>query len=113
VSTTIELATDRDITHARQAGRTLAREQGLSAIDQARLATAASELARLFFVHSATLAFVSFRALIDGERCGIEICLQGSGAILDALLYRSRRQYQVLEHTQEGATIVIQQFWRP
>ena len=110
----------------------MAREQGFSAIDQARLATAVSELARDFFRYSATVALVSLRSLTDGEQRGIEIRLQGSGSALDTLLIKqrpelpggarrvtggrqhwSRHQWQVLEHTQEGATIVIQQFWRP
>src|SRR5262245_8644857 len=90
MNTTIELATDRDITQARQLGRAMAREQGFSAIDQARLATAVCELARDFFLYSEIVAVVSLRSLTDGERRGIEIRLQGSGSALDALLIKRR-----------------------
>jgi anti-sigma regulatory factor (Ser/Thr protein kinase) len=137
MNTTMEFATELDIVHARKSGRTLAREQGFSSIDQARFATAMSELARIFFLYSTTVALLTFRSLIDGDQHGIEIRMQGSGSTLVALLaerdstrfvselpggvhrvmggkqHRSKHQLQVLEHTQEGATILIEQFWWP
>lgn len=50
-TSTIELRAEQDIVRARQAVRKLAQESGMSLVDQTKLVTAASELARNTVTH--------------------------------------------------------------
>src|SRR6201989_839275 len=47
----VEIASDADVVHVRQVVRGLAAQAGLSLVDQTKLITAASELARNTLVH--------------------------------------------------------------
>lgn len=50
----IEIKNEWDIVHARQAGREKAKELGFGQVDQARIATAISELARNIYLYAKT-----------------------------------------------------------
>lgn len=75
----IPVKTDLDIISARVEGRNLARELGFGTIDQARIATAISELARNVVLY-APEGRVMVRAIVsnDGER-GIEVVCEDKG----------------------------------
>ncbi len=75
----IPVKTDLDIVSARVEGRNLARELGFGTIDQARIATAISELARNIVLY-APEGKVRVRAVVsdDGGR-GIEVVCEDNG----------------------------------
>ncbi|TEU15278.1 MAG: anti-sigma regulatory factor [Anaerolineales bacterium] len=75
----VPVKTDLDIVSARVEGRDLAKELGFGTIDQARIATAISELARNVVLY-APEGKVTVRAIIsdDGER-GIEVICEDNG----------------------------------
>ncbi len=75
----IPVKTDLDIVSARLEGRSLARELGFGTIDQARIATAISELARNIVLY-APEGKVRVRAVVsdDGGR-GIEVVCEDNG----------------------------------
>jgi serine/threonine-protein kinase RsbT len=75
----IPVKTDLDIVSARVEGRHLAKELGFGTIDQARIATAISELARNIVLY-APEGKVTVRAIFsdDGER-GIEVICEDNG----------------------------------
>ena len=75
----IPVKTDLDIISARVEGRNLARELGFGTIDQARIATAISELARNVVLY-APEGKVTVRAIVsnDGGQ-GIEVVCEDNG----------------------------------
>jgi serine/threonine-protein kinase RsbT len=75
----IPVKTDLDIVSARVEGRNLAKELGFGTIDQARIATAISELARNVVLY-APEGEVTIRAVVsnDGGR-GIEVICEDNG----------------------------------
>lgn len=75
----IPVKTDLDIVSARVEGRNLARELGFGTIDQARVATAISELARNVVLY-ALEGRVTIRAVVsdDGGQ-GIEVVCEDKG----------------------------------
>lgn len=74
----IVINTEADIVVARQKARELARVLGFSATDQAKIATAVSELARNIVVYAKKGEIVC-RILINGQRKGIEIVARDQG----------------------------------
>jgi serine/threonine-protein kinase RsbT len=75
----IPIKTDLDIVSARVEGRNLARELGFGTIDQARIATAISELARNVVLY-ATEGKVTVRAIVSGDgRQGMEVVCEDNG----------------------------------
>jgi serine/threonine-protein kinase RsbT len=62
----------------RQAVRRLAQEQGFSLIDQTKLVTAASELARNAFTHGGGGKF-KWEILVDGIRRGVRLTFEDQG----------------------------------
>lgn len=74
----VAITTDEDVILARQRVRTLAQEMGFSMLDQTRLITAVSELARNIVVHagSGTMAVYPPRS---EERRGMRIVFQDRG----------------------------------
>ena len=52
IQSSIEVKSEWEIVAARQAGRTLAKEIGFGTVDQARIATAISELARNIYLYA-------------------------------------------------------------
>ncbi len=69
---------ETDIVLARQEGRALAQKVGFSAVDQARVTTAISELARNILVYSQR-GQVTLRQLDGADRVGIEMEFDDDG----------------------------------
>jgi serine/threonine-protein kinase RsbT len=69
---------DLDIVAARVEGRNLAKEMGFGIIDQARIATAISELARnvVLYAHS---GLIILKKIDNVERIGLEIICEDQG----------------------------------
>ena len=74
----IAIGTDLDIVTARVEGRALAKELGFGVIDQARVATAISELARNVLLYAGN-GSVTVSQIGGGERGGIEIRCEDRG----------------------------------
>lgn len=74
----VSIHNDLDIVIARTAARDVAKRLGFGAIDQARIATAVSELARNIFLYAGT-GTVSVRLLDRQGRRGIEIICADQG----------------------------------
>jgi serine/threonine-protein kinase RsbT len=74
----ISIRSDLDIIAARMAAREIARKIGFSAIDQARIATATSELSRNILVH-AQEGNVTIREMHASHRHGIELIFEDKG----------------------------------
>ena len=75
----IPVKTDLDIVAARVEGRNMAREMGFGTIDQARIATAISELARNVVLYAES-GEVTIRIIVtDDRRKGLEVVCQDQG----------------------------------
>lgn len=72
------IRSDLDIVAARSAARDIARNLGFGAIDQARIATAVSELARNIFLYADTGQVIA-REVEKGGKVGIEIEFSDQG----------------------------------
>jgi serine/threonine-protein kinase RsbT len=72
------IRSDLDIVIARTMARDLAKSLGFGAIDQARIATAVSELARNIFLYAGT-GTVTIRAIERTSRKGMEILCEDQG----------------------------------
>jgi len=74
----VAVASDADVVRVRQVVRTVASTAGLSLVDQTKLITAASELARNTLIHGkggeATVHLVG-----DGRRRGVQVCFVDEG----------------------------------
>jgi serine/threonine-protein kinase RsbT len=67
-----------DIVAARRCAKEVAKELGFSTVDQVRIATAISELARNIVLYAKEGSIV-VRALCEGERKGLEILVADKG----------------------------------
>jgi serine/threonine-protein kinase RsbT len=74
----ITIQSDLDIVTARSGVRTIAKQQGFVPIDQARLATAVSELARNIFLY-AGIGTVTLTPIEQAGRKGMEIICEDKG----------------------------------
>lgn len=74
----IPINTERDIVKARQAGRDLAKKVGFGIVDQARITTAISELARNIYVHAKNGKIV-VEYMNEGEKRGLKITAEDDG----------------------------------
>ncbi|MBU9710436.1 anti-sigma regulatory factor [Evansella tamaricis] len=72
VQTHVDINSEWGIVAARQAGRKLAREIGFGSVDQARITTAISELARNIYLY-ANKGQIHIEELTDSGRRGIKI----------------------------------------
>jgi serine/threonine-protein kinase RsbT len=72
------IRSDLDIVIARTLARDTAKSLGFGAIDQARIATAVSELARNIFLYAGT-GTVTVREVERGGRKGIEVVCEDQG----------------------------------
>jgi serine/threonine-protein kinase RsbT len=68
----IAVKNELDIVAARQVGRQLAKEIGFGEVDQARVATAISELARNIYLY-AEKGKICISSIEDGQRRGLKI----------------------------------------
>lgn len=78
VPKTITIQSDLDIVAARMAARDMAKALGFGAIDQARIATAISELARNIYLYAGE-GSVTVREARQGIRKGIEVICEDQG----------------------------------
>lgn len=74
----VEIVTEWDIVAVRQLGRNEAKEIGFGTVDQARITTAISELARNIYLY-AKLGEIEIERLEDGDRKGIAIIAKDQG----------------------------------
>jgi serine/threonine-protein kinase RsbT len=74
----LPLRNEHDIVLGRQAVRRLAQEQGFSLVDQTKLVTAASELARNALVYGGG-GTLKWAVLLDGIRCGVRLTFEDQG----------------------------------
>ena len=75
----VEIHSDLDIVTARVAGRELAQEMGFGVIDQARVATAISELARNVVLYAGEGVAVMGEVVGEDGRRGIEVVVEDKG----------------------------------
>ncbi|OEU99633.1 serine/threonine protein kinase [Streptomyces qinglanensis] len=76
--------TDEDLLLVRHAVRAATVEAGLSLVDQTRVVTAASELARNAYVHGGGGA-LTIEQLRHGTRCGVRLTVRDEGPGIDDL----------------------------
>lgn len=76
--TNLEVRSQEDVVLVRQAVRTMAVEFGFSLIDQTKVVTAASELARNTFVHGGG-GTVLLEHLEEGSRRGLRLTFEDQG----------------------------------
>jgi serine/threonine-protein kinase RsbT len=127
----IAISNDLDIVAARVEGRSLAKEMGFGIIDQARIATAISELARNVVLYAYS-GLITLRQITNNDRRGIEICCEDQGrgiADVDAVIRddhpatqglgmglrgtkRLMDEFEIKSQVGEG-TIVIVHKWLP
>jgi serine/threonine-protein kinase RsbT len=69
---------EHDIVLSRQAVRRLAQEQGLSLVDQTKLVTAASELARNAYIYGGG-GTLKWEVLLEGNKRGVRLTFLDSG----------------------------------
>jgi len=77
-SETLNIALEEDIVRVRQGTRKLAIECGFSLVDQTKMVTAASELARNTFVFGGG-GKVTMEILQDGGRAGLRLTFEDQG----------------------------------
>jgi len=74
----IPVIEELDIVTARQAGRKISRSLGFSLVDQTRITTAISELARNIVLYAGS-GTITIRSICNGNRSGIEIIAEDKG----------------------------------
>jgi serine/threonine-protein kinase RsbT len=74
----LPLRTEHDIVLSRQAVRRMAQEQGFSLVDQTKLVTAASELARNAVIYGGG-GTLHWAILLEGIRRGVRLTFQDHG----------------------------------
>ncbi len=79
---TIDIITEWDIVAARQIGRNVAKEIGFGTVDQARITTAISELARNIYLY-AHAGEIIIEAIEEEDKKGIAITATDKGPGID------------------------------
>jgi serine/threonine-protein kinase RsbT len=74
----LPLTSEADVVQARQVVRTLSKDLGFSLVNQTKIVTAASELARNALIHGGGGA-MRWEVLIDGTRTGLRLSFQDQG----------------------------------
>lgn len=74
----VQINNEWDIVNARQLGRNLAKEIGFGIVDQARVTTAVSELARNIFLYAKT-GKIQIEPIHDGNKIGLKITASDQG----------------------------------
>ncbi|WP_027414844.1 anti-sigma regulatory factor [Aneurinibacillus terranovensis] len=74
----ITVTNEWDIVVARQTGRDLAKSLGFGEVDQARITTAISELARNIYLYAKT-GKIELRKASEGDKVGIQIISRDNG----------------------------------
>jgi len=81
---TLNIALEEDIVRVRQSTRKLAIECGFSLVDQTKMVTAASELARNTFVFGGG-GKVTMEVIQDGNRAGLRLTFEDRGPGIEDL----------------------------
>lgn len=76
--TVVDVASDRDVVAARQAGRAIAEELGMSSTDLTLVATAISEVARNILLYAGS-GRIRIRLVHAGTRRGVEVVAEDEG----------------------------------
>jgi serine/threonine-protein kinase RsbT len=92
----ILIHSDLDIVAARVEGRNLAKEMGFGIIDQARIATAISELARNVVLYAQSGQIILSGLDLDG-RLGLQIVCEDEGPGIDDLDLVMRNGYSTMQ----------------
>ena len=74
----VEIVTEWDIVAVRQLGRIEAKKIGFNSVDQAKITTVISELARNIYLYALT-GEISVERITDGDRIGIRIIAVDKG----------------------------------
>ena len=77
-STTLPVRTSEDVVHVRQHVRTWAMQQGFGIVDQTKIVTAASELARNTMTHGGG-GTVCIEAIANGGKRGLRVTFEDHG----------------------------------
>ncbi|WP_270182829.1 anti-sigma regulatory factor [Alkalihalobacillus sp. CinArs1] len=78
IQSCVEVRNEWDIVKARQSGRNIAKELGFGTVDQARITTAISELARNIYLYAGK-GEVSIERTETGSKVGLKIIAADSG----------------------------------
>lgn len=101
-----------DMVHVRQLVRTLAQQAGLSLVDQTKIVTAASELARNTLVYGGG-GCVRMEAVEDGIRRGVRLTFEDKGPGIPDIEQALRDGYTTgggLGHGLGGAKRLVNEF---
>ncbi|MCF2649555.1 anti-sigma regulatory factor [Niallia sp. Sow4_A1] len=74
----VKIVNEWDIVAARQLGRNIARELGFGIVDQARITTAISELARNIYLYAGQ-GQICIEKLFDNGKAGLKLIAKDSG----------------------------------
>jgi serine/threonine-protein kinase RsbT len=74
----VKIITEWDIVAARQLGRNVAKELGFGSVDQARITTAISELARNIYLYAGR-GRIEFETINEFDRRGIKVIASDQG----------------------------------
>lgn len=74
----LQLRSDSDVVRARQAVRAMCAEAGFTLVDQTKMVTAASELARNTIIHGGG-GTATLESLEDGSRKGVRMAFEDEG----------------------------------
>ncbi|WP_221569014.1 anti-sigma regulatory factor [Alkalihalobacillus sp. TS-13] len=78
VQSCVDVRNEWDIVSARQLGRDLAKDLGFSSVDQARITTAISELARNIYLYAGN-GKICIEPIEEGNRKGLRIVANDTG----------------------------------
>lgn len=78
IQSCVKIINEWDIVAARQLGRNVAKELGFGIVDQARITTAISELARNIYLYAGQ-GQVCIEKLYDGGKSGLQIIAKDTG----------------------------------
>ncbi|MCA0993574.1 ATP-binding protein [Bacillus hwajinpoensis] len=78
IQSCVEVRNEWDIVKARQSGRNIAKELGFGTVDQARITTAISELARNIYLYAGS-GEVAIERVENGGKFGLKIEASDSG----------------------------------
>jgi len=74
----VKIITEWDIVAARQLGRNVAKELGFGSVDQARITTAISELARNIYLYAGT-GEIEIDRMYELGKCGLKVIASDKG----------------------------------
>lgn len=78
IQSCVKILNEWDIVAARQLGRNVARELGFGTVDQARITTAISELARNIYLYAGQ-GQICIEKVYDGPKSGLKVIAVDSG----------------------------------